>query len=358
MNSKKTTLLFLMLFTFCSVQAQKAIIKFNQTEHQFGDVKEEDGYIEHRFEFENTGQAPLLIQNVKASCGCTTPAWSKEPIAPGKTGFIQARYNPKNRPGAFHKSLTVTSNADPSITRLYIKGKVIPKPKSVEEDFPVVNGSLRFKYRTFNLGTVKDQESTNKTFQFVNTSKKSISFKSNKNLPKFIEVKIQPKTVRPGDKGLLVVTYHANKRSDLGFVSDYVSLNTTDGLEPIKKIRVVANIQQDFSTLTKEDRDSAPVMSFGTKYHDFGSIKENSKVETTFKFVNKGKKDLIIKKIKASCGCTVVDVAKRVVNPNETSEIKVVFDVTGRKGSQVKSITVYSNDPANPVQVLTVKGKI
>ena len=62
---------------------------------------------------------------MQASCGCTTPDWSKEPIAPGKKGFVKASYNPAGRPGNFNKSVTVTSNQGTQV--LYIKGQVVPK---------------------------------------------------------------------------------------------------------------------------------------------------------------------------------------------------------------------------------------
>jgi hypothetical protein len=78
------------------------------------------------FKFTNTGKEPLILTNVRPSCGCTTPKWSRNPIAPGETGEIQVRYN-TNSMGNFHKSITVTSNAKTATLTLTIKGKVIPK---------------------------------------------------------------------------------------------------------------------------------------------------------------------------------------------------------------------------------------
>ena len=358
MNSKKITLFFLLSVIFFSAKAQQAQIKFDHTEFQFGDVEELKGDIEHKFSFTNTGTSPLVIQSVKASCGCTTPAWTKEPIGPGKTGFIQARYNPKNRPGAFHKSLTVTTNSDPAVTRLYIKGKVIPKPRSVEEDFPVLNGSLRFKYRTFNLGNIGDHDIAKKSFDVVNTSNRSINFTKASKLPNFIKVSFIPNSLKPGQKGKMIINYYAEERNDLGFVSDYIEIATNDVSTPNKKVRVVVNIEQDFSKLSQTEKANAARLSFVTKYHDFGEIKANSKVKTSFKYKNNGKENLIIKKVKASCGCTIPKILTKSIKPGKEGEIELTFDATGREGSQVKSITIYSNDPINPVQVLTVKARI
>ncbi|MCR5192777.1 MAG: DUF1573 domain-containing protein [Bacteroidales bacterium] len=98
-------------------------ITFSEQEHNYGNIhKGGDGNCE--FVFTNEGNEPLILSNVKASCGCTTPSWTKEPIMPGKTGSIKVRYNTNNI-GSFNKTITVTSNAvnNPRIV-LKIKGKV------------------------------------------------------------------------------------------------------------------------------------------------------------------------------------------------------------------------------------------
>ena len=64
----------------------KAKIVFEQTEHNFGSFKESDGVQSTTFKFKNEGAVPLVLNNVRPSCGCTTPKWSREPIAPGASG--------------------------------------------------------------------------------------------------------------------------------------------------------------------------------------------------------------------------------------------------------------------------------
>ena len=123
MNSRIfLSLIFFVAFT--SLFAQNAKFAFEEETFDFGSIKEENGPASHKFVFTNTGDAPLVIQGVRASCGCTTPAWTKDPIPPGEKGFVTAKYNPKNRPGSFRKSLTITSNAKPSSKVIYIKGMV------------------------------------------------------------------------------------------------------------------------------------------------------------------------------------------------------------------------------------------
>ncbi len=98
---------------------------FDNEVHDFGTVPEGPA-ADYEFKFKNTGKEPINLQTVNASCGCTTPSWSKEPVLPGKTGSIKASYATQGRPGGFTKSITVVSNAGTKV--LTIKGTVEPAP--------------------------------------------------------------------------------------------------------------------------------------------------------------------------------------------------------------------------------------
>ena len=104
-------------------------IEFTKEVHDYGKIKHGgDPYC--TFEFKNPGNEPLIISNAKGSCGCTVPTWPKEPIAPGATGSIKVKYDTK-RPGPINKSVTITSNAINTPTKvLRIKGEVGQAPKS------------------------------------------------------------------------------------------------------------------------------------------------------------------------------------------------------------------------------------
>ena len=91
---KKFSLIFLFALLLGSVAfaQQKPEMTFARTEHNFGTIKEELGAVTTQFEFTNTGKSPLIIQRVSASCGCTTPSYTREPVLPGKKGTISAKY--------------------------------------------------------------------------------------------------------------------------------------------------------------------------------------------------------------------------------------------------------------------------
>lgn len=108
-------------------------LQFEERVHDFGSIEETGGKVTTTFEFTNVSKAPVTLTNVRASCGCTTPQWSKAPVAPNKKGFINVTFNPSGRPGNFGKAITVTYKvAGEESTHQYvlnIKGKVIAAEK-------------------------------------------------------------------------------------------------------------------------------------------------------------------------------------------------------------------------------------
>ncbi|QCR21734.1 DUF1573 domain-containing protein [Pontibacter sp. SGAir0037] len=96
-----------------------AAITFEATEHNFGDITQGD-VVEHTFTFKNTGNQPLVIERVDVTCGCTTPAWTKEPVLPGKTGTVTAKFNSAGKLGQQKKAITVHSNAADGAAYVYI----------------------------------------------------------------------------------------------------------------------------------------------------------------------------------------------------------------------------------------------
>ena len=92
--------------------------------HDFGTIKEADGAVTHTFKIKNEGKAPLVITRVTASCGCTTPEYTKEPIAAGKTGEIKVSFNPTGQQSPFTKNVSVYSNGKTGTSVLTIKGLI------------------------------------------------------------------------------------------------------------------------------------------------------------------------------------------------------------------------------------------
>ena len=113
-----------------------------------------------------------------------------------------------------------------------------------------------------------------------------------------------------------------------------------------------ADVVNNYNTASKDNNDTImPIIKFKEKEHDFGKIIQGEVVTYGFKFTNTGKKDLLIYKVRTSCGCTVSDYPKKPINPGEEGIINVTFNSKGRKGFQRKTVTVIANTEPNTSRI-------
>lgn len=103
------------------------VLTFDKTEHDFGTIKKNQA-VETVFSYKNTGNAPLVITDIKSSCGCTVPEdWSKEPLLPGKSNKFTVKYNGAG-PNKISKSITVTANTEKGTEIVTISANVLEIP--------------------------------------------------------------------------------------------------------------------------------------------------------------------------------------------------------------------------------------
>jgi hypothetical protein len=345
---------FLLIVQVAHGQQSKPI-QFREEVFDFGSISEDGGSAVHEFVFTNASGRPMKILTVQASCGCTTPDWSKDVVAPGKTGYIQASFNPKGRPGYFNKTLTVTTDMDATPLVLQIKGQVTTDAvKPAETEFENAIGNWKLKTASFNMGKVylKD-ESAPKEFNFVNGGSKPISYLDKYTAPKYIKVEVQPKTVLPGERGTVKLVYNGKLKNQYGFQSDNVIIQTDDEKEPAKSFSVYATLEDYFPPLSSDELRKAPQLKFENSNVEFGRVRQNATTTRELTFSNTGKKELSIKALQGNCTCITASAAKQSLKPGESSKVSISFNPKDRKGTQTKAVTIYSNDPQNPVQRIT-----
>ena len=358
---KRLVLLFAaaaLMFTLNAQQAQSKM-QLTETEHDFGKFKEEAGRQTYDFIVKNVGTDPLVIQNIVASCGCTTPEWTRSPIPAGGQGKVTAIYDPKDRPGPFNKTLSVYTNSKPEVVVLTIKGEVIPREKTVEELFTFPVASVRFESNHLAFTNIKKTEKKIRVMQIVNTSDKDAKVEF-VNLPAHLALKVTPEVLKPGQKGIVEGTYDATKNASWGNVSDMVKVKVNDVVQENVYYYVSANLVEDFSSLSKEEMLNAPVFRISSNTYDLGKIKGSTQNEVEFKFKNEGKRDLIIRHIRSTCGCTAVQQGNQGVGikPGQSSSIKATFNSGGYTGKVTKAIYVYTNDPKNSEIVLMINAEV
>ncbi|MGK9368925.1 DUF1573 domain-containing protein [Melioribacter sp. Ez-97] len=233
----KLLVLLLVIAGFANAQEKDPKIFSPEPEYDFGEIIEGET-VNHEFVIMNKGEGKLVIERVRASCGCTAAMPTKKELEPGESAKIKVKFDSKGRYGQQFKHVYVFSN-DP-------------------------------------------------------------------------------------ENSYLKLTFRAN---------------------------VVAK-------LSNQNPESAPNIELEKNKIDFGEIEEGALKEAAVKIKNSGKSTLVIRDIKSTCGCTAALISSAQIDPGKENELKVKLDTKGREGELVRTITIFSNDPDNPKQVITVTANI
>ena len=241
------------LFAISSISAQNnARISADELIYNFGTIGESDGLASHIFTIKNTGNGPLVITRITASCGCTQPEWTKEPIAPGKTGEVKVTYNPKGRPGPFYKTIAIYSNGKKGSFSLGIKGNVTPKEAQPILIYPYSIGDLKLQTKNILYSTIRPEETLGEKINLINEGKTSLNIHLGKT-PHYLNVVANPTKLAPGETGEISILMNAKEAKRKGRMTAEIpvtveSIGQKKGTEG--KLHVAANIIDDFSNLT------------------------------------------------------------------------------------------------------------
>lgn len=242
----KIIFLLSLLFILSNGYSQ-AIISFENTTHDFGQIPE--GVVAtHEFKFKNEGNSPLIISKVQASCGCTTPYWTKDPIAPGQEGIITASYNSKGRPGSFNKSITITSNASEPVTRIFIKGNAAPVNNAGDiysKEELDNSATITVEKNIINIGKVENGRGVPVQVRVKNTGKSNLIISGIQVDCRCIHLSADsPSLIPPGKSDVLNLVYRAKST---GKKAETISIQTNDLRTPATKVIVHAEVVESLS---------------------------------------------------------------------------------------------------------------
>lgn len=336
--------------------AQEPVIKFDKTTHDFGKINEADGRVTTVFTFRNEGMSPLVLNNVRASCGCTTPKWTKEPVEPGQEGQITVTYNPNGRPGHFQKTITVTSNAKETTAKLFIKGEVIPKTVKPVDKFPVKMGDLSLAEGSVDFGDVTKGGQVSRTLTYTNEKVDSflLSFTSDNYVVAYPSFDRPELMVQKGQKGEMKILFEAIACNQYGPVETavYPVINGKKGAEPIV---IRANVVEDFSKLSEADKMNAPILVINDAI-DLGTFRLNAKkgnTKTTIQLANAGQNPLMVRRVVTTSEKIHV-IPPKSIRSGKKGNAQVIIR-TADAGTFELPVTFITNDPKQPVKKVTLR---
>lgn len=347
-----------LLFDTVAAASPKSVLQFTQMVWDFGTIQEKDGPVSCRFDFVNTGKTPVVIEKVTVGCGCTTPKFSKEPVRPGAKGTITVTYNPKDRPGAFRKEITVRSTGGGEDV-LSVTGDVVPSPKTTADRYPVSVGALSLSTTSVNLGYVPRGKSKSRAIEYFNGTDRPVELQlvSRNPRPGFTAL---PTSVRiaAGDQGAITVRYDFVSSDVWGMQSDTVDL-WIDG-QLVDTYLVASGVAtEDFSAMTAAEIAEAPRAVFSSQYYNFGNLKAGNELRRSFTLKNDGKQPLIIRDMKLGPYMSTTLDPDREIAAGETLAFDVMLDTKNfGPGKMMDRIVLIVNDPTRPLRELRLAATI
>lgn len=210
------------ILLYTTLYAQHPYIRFDTTHYDLGAVLEDKGPVKCRFLFKNTGSGFLRIVDVKASCGCSTPLFLSESVAPGQAGYVEIAFDPRGRPGPFTKSATVYSNAANKEVVLTFSGTVIERFKKSEFEFQHKGVAL---YSTLlDLGILSPTKSDTMYFSIKNTSNKRLRVSKVIHNSGYFLAKMADEEIPPLQTGVLQIITKKDSLPKAAFFEDELTL--------------------------------------------------------------------------------------------------------------------------------------
>ena len=349
---KKIFATLCMALCAAAMMGQQPVITFETTEHDFGKINEADGRVSFIFSFKNEGMTPLVLSNVRASCGCTTPTWTKEPVEPGQTGSITVTYNPNGRPGRFQKTITITSNATEPSKKIYIKGEVIPKPAKPVNQYAVKMGALSLKSKSVDLGVIKKGEFKQAEIEYANLTQEEhrIELATN-SADAYITNQVTLSPAQPNAEGKFIFVLDSKSAKIYGPVEVYAYV-VVDGKKSITeeyKLTIKANIVEDFSQLTLEQKQQAPICELANE-QNAGKIAPGQTWKFVFPIKNVGVNPLEIRRIYSDEKRLTIKYPKSIKS-SKKSVVTIDINTTGLEaGAYTREVVIITNDYQNPIK--------
>ncbi len=328
-------------------------LRFAVTEWSFGDIREEGGAVTHTFGFTNSGTTPVAIDRVATTCGCTTPDYPKTPIAPGATARIEVVFDPRGMPGEFSKVVTVISGGGKFREYLTITGNVIPRPRTVEEDYPNdMGGGLRLSTTLMAFRTVAQGSAVSMVSRWANTSTEPVTLALDSDEPSGLLTIHAPESLCGGCRGDITFTYDLTEKTRYGSFHDVVR-PVVGGTPASKTIYTSATGIDNFEGV---DTSAAPKLFFSAMFHNFGEVRQRT-MPYTFRLTatNEGTAELHIRSVASSAGLQTSLREGMTLAPGSSLPFEVMF-YTGRyePGEVQATIGIVVDDPMRPTREIRV----
>ena len=342
------TLLFTLIYGVSSAQ-----INFFEISHDFGEIAEEGGKVEHLFHFRNTSSEPIVILSAYSSCGCTKAEFSRKPIMPDSTSHIKVVYNPLNYPGKFARKVVGETNQGAVKEQLLVTGKVIPRQKSIEERYPItLGGGVRASANAHSFGYIEHGKVTMSTFEIFNSSGRGVAL-SVENPYRELEFYL-PAELEAGKEATINFGCLLPEKSDVYGSVAYSVWLLVDGVKARYPF-IINGLAIDSREENANNRSQ--MIAISENFIKFGAVKCNvAKVVREIEVRNCGDRAIEIRKIElVEKGFSADLEGDSTIEAGGKRKVKVeIYPSQLPFGAVVERLRIVSNDPKVPVLTIRV----
>ena len=311
--------------------------------------------VKAEFKMKNSGDKPLVISDVKTSCGCTTVSYPSVAIAPGKTFTVSAVYDAKTM-GHFQKEVGIYSNASDKPLLLTIRGEVVAKKSNFKGEYPYTLGDMLVDKAEILFDNVNRGDMPIQQVHILNNSDETMEPQL-MHLPPYLRGEVKPKRVAPGRSATVTLQVDSKQLGDLGLTQTGIYLGEFPGdkVAPEKEISISAVILPDFDHLTDAQRANAPKMVLSAEKIDLGRFDGKDKKKGVLEITNAGKNTLKVRSLQMFTTGLEVSLNKTQIEPGETAKLKVTAYAKQLRSARSKPrILMITNDPNQTKVILNV----
>lgn len=351
--AKHTILLILLMLAVIEGHGQEKLL-FEPAVWDFGTIREADGRVSHTFTGENRSDRPLVLLDVVTSCGCTVPSFSKRPILPGQKTEITVTFDPANRPGIFEKSLAVYSSERRKIATLCVRGQVTPRPKSIEELYPVdAGGGLRLTSTLNTFAYIRAGQNVQGAFGCINTSRHPIRLELRPTDTSGLLRIEAPKELAPGERSSInIACLNPARQPRYGTIRDVLEV-VVDG-RTNGTVLVSHGIGVDSDTGSNEKE--RPCSEYSENILKFGYVKRSEPLRRlSFTLSNSGTADLFVRAVEGEGHVSTTLRPGLRIAPGDSLRAEVTMDPGAQDyGVMSEHLVVVTNDPVRPMRRIRV----
>lgn len=305
--------------------------------------------------FTNKGTEPLVITEVKASCGCLNVSFPKAPIAAGASGEIRLTFDAKLL-GTFYKEIEVLTNASTEPAYVAIQGTVVTEVHDYSDEFPIDLGNVRLMTNVIEFEDVHHGDQPSAELRLLNADRTAFRPEL-MHLPPYLSAQYFPEDIPAGKTGTIHLTLDSEKLGEMGLhqTSIYLSRYLGDKIGDENEILVSAILLPSFADMSDEALALAPEMAVSESSVDIEPISGKKVVSHTIVLTNTGKSDLHIHKVQVTGKALSASIPNRTIRPGKSTKLKVSVSARYLKESKGRMrVLLITDAPRQAKQYINV----